>query len=122
MLKSMAQVCAVPMVVVSLLGGCRNESSRNAERPPVPPSRQELSRGEELFKQYCAACHPDGGNVSDPERPLHGSALRYHQITKPEDIMRIMRSPLSRMISFDPATLSDNDARAIAVYVLYTFR
>jgi cytochrome c6 len=81
-----------------------------------------LGRGEELFKQYCSSCHPDGGNVSDPERSLRGSALRSHHITRPRDIVRIMRTPISRMISFDAATLSDNDATAIADYVLYTFK
>jgi len=75
-----------------------------------------------LFKQYCSSCHPDGGNVSDPQRPLYGSALRRNHITKPEDIVRILRNPLSRMIRFDVSTLSDKDARAIAEYVLATFK
>jgi len=122
MFRSTMQAGAVLVFVAHLLGGCRNESSQNAERSPAPPPRQQLSRGEELFKQYCAACHPDGGNVSDPERTLRGSDLRSHHIAKPEDIMRIMRTPISRMISFDATTLSDKDARAIADYVLYTFR
>jgi cytochrome c6 len=110
------------MVLVPLLGGCSNEAPRNAERPPAPPLQQQLSRGEKLFKQYCAACHPDGGNVSDPERSLRGSALRLHHITRPRDIVHIMRTPISRMIGFDAATLSDKDATAIADYVLYTFK
>jgi len=121
MFRSATQACAV-LAAASLLGGGSNEASRNEERPPAPPSQQQLRRGEELFKQYCAACHPDGGNASDPERTLRGSALRYHHITKPEDIMHIMRSPVSRMISFDTATISDKDARAIADYVLHAFR
>ena len=110
------------MVVASLLGGCGNEAPRNTERPPAPPLQQQLSRGEELFKQYCAPCHPDGGNVSDPERTLRGSALRSHHITRSRDIVHIMRTPISRMISFDAATISDKDARAIADYVLYAFK
>jgi cytochrome c6 len=109
------------MVVVSLLGGCSNEAPRNGERSPAPP-RQQLDRGAALFKQYCAACHPDGGNVSDPERSLHGSALRAHHITTPRDIVRIMRAPISRMIGFDVSTISDRDATAIADYVLDTFK
>jgi cytochrome c6 len=118
----MIPACAVLMVVVPLLGGCSNETPRNAERPQTPQLQQQLNRGEELFKQYCAPCHPDGGNVSDPERSLRGSALRSHHITKPRDIVHIMRTPMSRMISFDAATLSDKDATAIADYVLYTFK
>lgn len=122
MFRSTIQACAVLMVVVPLLGGCGNEAPQNAERPPAPPLQQQLSRGDKLFKQYCAACHPDGGNVSDPDRSLRGSALRSHHITRPRDIVHIMRTPISRMISFDAATLSDKDATAIADYVLYTFK
>jgi cytochrome c6 len=105
-----------------MLGGCSNEAPQNADRPPAAPLQQQLRRGEELFKQYCAPCHPDGGNVSDPERTLRGAALRSHHITKPRDIVHIMRTPISRMISFDAATLSDKDATAIADYVIYTFK
>ena len=122
MFKSTIQAAAILMVVVPLLGGCGNEAPQNTERPPAPPLRQQLDRGETLFKQYCAACHPDGGNVSDPERTLRGSALRSHHITTPRDIVHIMRTPIFRMISFDAATLSDKDATAIADYVLYTFK
>lgn len=122
MFRPTIHVCAVLLVVAYLMGGCRNETPGYTERSPATPSQQQLSRGEGLFKQYCAACHPDGGNVSDPERTLRGSALRSHHITRPEDIIRIMRSPISRMISFDTVTLSDKDARAIADYVFYTFR
>ena len=122
MFRSTIQVCAVLMVVVPLLGGCSGGTPQNAERPPEPPTQQQLTRGEGLFKQYCSPCHPNGGNVSDPERTLQGSALRSHHITKPRDIVHIMRNPISRMIRFDAETLSDKDATAIAEYVLYTFR
>ncbi|MDR3580812.1 MAG: c-type cytochrome [Oryzomonas sp.] len=121
MFRSTLRACAVVTVVVPLLGGCGNDAPQNGGRSPAPLQRQ-LGRGEELFKQYCAACHPDGGNVSDPERSLHGSALRSHHITRARDIVRIMRTPISRMIGFDAATLSDKDATAIADYVLYTFK
>jgi cytochrome c6 len=78
--------------------------------------------GEALFRQYCASCHPDGGNVSDPERTLYGSVLKKKQITTPDHVVRVMRRPLSRMIRFDAATLPDREARAIAEYVLKTFK
>lgn len=75
-----------------------------------------------LFKQFCANCHPDGGNVSDLARSLYGSSLRKHHIHTPEDIVRIMRNPLSRMIRFDVTMISDADAHVIADYVLKTFK
>jgi cytochrome c6 len=88
----------------------------------VPAKPDTSPSGEALFKQYCSSCHPNGGNVSDPGRALYGSALRRNHITKPEDIVRIIRNPLSRMIRLDVSTLSDQDARVIAEYILATFK
>ena len=121
--------CYVAAVAVCLLCGCSKEAPRETESPRRAPVQQAASNpqgqtqsGEELFRKFCHNCHPDGGNVSDPKKTLHGSALRKNRITKPEDIVRIMRNPLSRMIRFDVETISDKDARTIAEYVLNTFR
>lgn len=114
---------------MSLLFGCTQEAPRQGEaghdQRPVQGGKVGAglaSSGESLFKQYCSSCHPDGGNVSDPSRPLYGSALRKNHINTPDDIVRIMRNPLSRMIRFDASTLSDRDARLIAEYILTTFK
>ena len=121
--------CSVAAVAICLLCGCSKEAPRETKSSRTAPVQQAASNprgqaqsGEELFRQFCHNCHPDGGNVSDPKRTLHGSALRKNHITKPEDIVRIMRNPLSRMIRFDAETISDKDARTIAEYVLDTFR
>ena len=95
------------------------------QAPPAPqasPAQQtRLRTGEELFKQYCSPCHPDGGHVSDRQRTLRGSALKKRNIATPEAIVNIMRNPISRMIRFDEATISDKDAQAIAEYILANF-
>ncbi len=108
-----------------MFAGC----SRKESVPPAVPAAssapaagQAAPSGEALFKQFCWACHPDGGNVSDPERTLRSSALKRNRITTPDDIVRIMRNPLSRMIRFDRDTLSDREAQAIAEYILTTFK
>ena len=49
--------------------------------------------GEELFKEHCAVCHPDGGNIVNPKYTLHKKDLKGHNITKPSDIVRNMRNP-----------------------------
>jgi cytochrome c6 len=120
---------AVLVAVGLLLSGCNQEAPHKREvsgsvnAPGSQASLEErMKRGELLFKQNCAPCHPEGGNVSDPQRNLRGSALRANHITKPEDIVRIMRHPVSRMIAFDATTISERDARAIAEYVLATFK
>lgn len=107
------------------LTGCSQDGPQKpstVQSASAPDNREPLRDGESLFKQYCSSCHPNGGNVSDPGRSLHGSALKRHHITTPEDIVRVMRKPTSRMIRFDVSTLSDRDARIIADYVLTTFK
>lgn len=117
-------LCACFMVfIIFLLAGCTNEDSRKPGAPQINANVQGPQRsGEELFRQFCFNCHPDGNNVSDPARSLHGSVLRKDHITTPDDIVKIMRNPISRMIRFDAATISDKDARTIAEYVLLTFK
>lgn len=125
MLGRMAKAAAVLVISSGILSGCSKDQPRKTAPAAVgspSPATGGVRDGEALFKQYCAPCHPDGGNVSDPARTLHGSVLKSKHITSPEDIVRIMRSPLSRMIRFDAATVSDEDARAIAEYVLKAFK
>lgn len=129
MFKNMTGACFIAAAATCFLGGCSKEAPPKTETPRTAPMRQavtdpqgQLQSGEALFRQFCHNCHPDGGNVSDPERTLHGSALRKNHITTPEDIVRIMRNPRSRMIRFDAETIPDKDARTIAEYVLTTFR
>ena len=120
-----ANVCLLLVMSTVMVTGCnRDEPQKAGVAPAVPAAtaQEQVPDGEALFQQYCSSCHPDGGNASDPKRTLHGSVLKSNRITTPEDIVRIMRNPLSRMIRFDVSALSDRDARAIAEYVLKTFR
>lgn len=115
-------------LVFCCLGGCDREAPHKAAAPQAEAIKQtqgqaaERQTGAALFRQFCFNCHPDGGNVSDPQRTLRGADLRRHHITAPEDIVRIMRRPISRMIGFDAQTIPDREARAIAEYILTTFR
>ena len=121
------KACIMALATFSVLACCTQEAPRNSAPSPeaaVPQAvtEQRLQTGAVLFKQFCSNCHPDGGNVSDPDRTLHDSALRAHHITTPDDIIRIMRNPISRMITFDTSTISDKEAHIIAGYVLTTFK
>jgi len=113
------------LVLFSGASGCSEDQRQKAVVAPTVPAAatpEPVRDGEALFKQYCAVCHPDGGNATDPGRTLYGSVLKRRHITTPEDIVRIMRNPLSRMIRFDAATIPDRDARAIAEYILTKFK
>ncbi len=78
--------------------------------------------GEAMFKEHCAVCHPDGGNIVTPGKTLHKKDFNANNIKKPEDIVKTMRKPGPGMTAFDQKTITDKDAKAIAEYVLKTFK
>lgn len=78
--------------------------------------------GEELFKQHCAVCHPDGGNIIKPGNTLHKKDLAKEGIKDWKAIVKTIRNPGAGMTKFDMKTVSDKDAKAIAEYILKTFK
>jgi cytochrome c6 len=88
-------------------------------------------RGESLFKANCSPCHPDGGNILNPKKTLHGKDLETNNIRKAGDIVKKMRNPgpvpthpqdWAGMKMFDKDKISDEDALKIADYILKTFK
>lgn len=77
--------------------------------------------GEELFKQHCAACHVDGGNIINPAKTLQKKDREANNLKKPGDIIAKMRDPGPGMTKFDKATISDEEAGKIAKYIFKTF-
>jgi cytochrome c6 len=78
--------------------------------------------GEELFKQHCTACHADGGNMVNPKKTLHKKDLEQSGVKNWQGIVKKMRTPGPGMTAFDKKTISDKDAKAIAEYILKTFK
>jgi cytochrome c6 len=97
--------------------------SQAVEEPRADLAGQEpvQSPGEALFMRHCAACHPNGGNIINPDKPLDRASLNRNGITGPADIVAIMRQPGPGMMIFDPNVVSDADAEKIAEYILETF-
>ena len=78
--------------------------------------------GETLFKQHCSVCHPDGGNIINPKRTLSKKDMDQQGIKNWKGIVKNMRTPGPGMTTFNAKTISDKDAKAIAEYVLKTFK
>ncbi|MBI5640055.1 MAG: c-type cytochrome [Nitrospirae bacterium] len=78
--------------------------------------------GEELFKEHCSACHPEGGNIISPGKTLRKADREAHNITNRADIVDKMRHPGKGMTSWSAATIPDKDAEDIAEYILKTFK
>jgi cytochrome c6 len=139
MQKRIIVALAILAFSVSGLTGCKKESPEKAEAPqtapapttvtpettvPATPAPSETGMtGEQLYKQHCTVCHPDGGNTINPKKTLSAKAMAERsKITTPEDIVKVMRNPGPGMNKFDEATISDADAKKIGEYTLATFK
>ncbi|MBF0506967.1 MAG: c-type cytochrome [Nitrospirae bacterium] len=85
-------------------------------------SNGEGSKGEALFKQHCAMCHPNGSNIVNPAMTLQKKTREANGVKTAADIVGKMRNPGPGMTKFDAKTLPDKDANEIAQYILKTFK
>ena len=88
----------------------------------VAMAKEQGGNGEGLFKQYCSVCHVDGGNNVNPQKTLHKKDREANGVKKAADIVAKMRNPGPGMTKFDEQTIPDKDAKAIAEYILKTFK
>src|SRR5664279_2455324 len=78
--------------------------------------------GEAEFKEHCAACHADGGNIIKPNKTLSKKDRENNGIKSAKDIIKIMRKPGAGMTKFDEKTLPEKGAKKIAEYIINTFK
>ena len=78
--------------------------------------------GEALFKQNCAVCHPEGGNIINPQKTLMKKNRDANSIRGAADIVKIMRNPGPGMTRFDEKAIPDKDAGEIAEYILKSYK
>jgi len=74
------------------------------------------------YERHCAVCHPAGGNTINPAKTLKKASLQKSGIKTSQDIVAVMRKPGPGMTAFSKKEITDKEARAIAVYVLTTFK
>ena len=78
--------------------------------------------GEKMFAQHCAVCHPQGGNIVNPQKALGKNALAANKIKTEEDVIKLLRNGAPGMPKFDENAISKKDAQEIARYILKTFK
>lgn len=88
----------------------------------IPLSSAVEKSGEALFKQHCAPCHIDGGNIVNPKKTLHKIDREANNIKTAQDIIRTMRNPGPGMTKFDEQTIPSGEAKILAEYILKTFK
>jgi cytochrome c6 len=84
------------------------------------PSKE--SRGEELFMKHCSKCHTNGGNVVTVTKTLNLKDREANKVKTEEDIIKLMRNPGPGMVKFGEKVISEKDAKAIAAYIIKTFK
>ncbi len=105
------------MLTVAMLAVCSFAANGFADT-----KKGEKIDGGKEFKEHCAVCHPDGGNIINPKKPLGKKALAANNIKTANDIIAKMRNPGPGMTKFDKKTISDTEAKAIADYILKTYK
>jgi len=78
--------------------------------------------GAQEFKEHCAVCHPNGGNIVNAKKTLSKKDREANGIKTAKDIVKNMRNPGPGMNKFDEKAISDKEAMAIAEYILKTFK
>jgi len=91
------------------------------------PGFSDTKKGEKIdakheFEEHCASCHPKGGNIINAQKTLSKKALAANGIKTDKDIVAKMRNPGPGMTKFDAKAVNDKEAKAIADYILKTFK
>lgn len=115
-MKKSLMLTSVLVIAVIVYGTACTQEKQASER-----ANEAGKRSEALFKQYCSPCHPDGGNILNPQKSLRKKDREGNGVKTAEDIIGKMRNPGPGMTKFDEQALTDADARVIAEYVLKTF-
>ena len=76
----------------------------------------EKSLGENLFKNNCAGCHINGGNIIRRSKNLKISSLKRNGIDNPEAIAKIARQGIGIMNGYEDV-LEDNGDQVVANWV-----
>ena len=76
----------------------------------------EAGSGEILFKNHCAGCHVNGGNIIRRSKNLKIASLKRNGIDNPEIIAKIARQGIGIMSGYEDK-LGDNGDQIVANWV-----
>ncbi len=105
-------IAAIALMSMTALAGTSFADTRKGEKID----------GKKEFEEHCAVCHKDGGNLVNPAKTLHKRDREANGVKTAKDIIGKMRKPGPGMTQFDKKTISDKEAKAIADYILKTFK
>ena len=76
----------------------------------------EADLGENLFKQNCAGCHINGGNIIRRSKNLKISSLKRNGIDSPDAIAKIASQGIGIMSGYEDK-LGDNGDQIVANWI-----
>ena len=76
----------------------------------------DTDSGKNLFKNHCAGCHINGGNIIRRSKNLKISSLKRNGIDDPETIAKIARQGVGIMRGYEDE-LEDNGDKIVANWV-----
>jgi uncharacterized membrane protein len=116
--KSLMTVYGLGFLTVTALGYYGGQLVY-AGRTPVAP--EAYRSGAELYDTRCAGCHPQGGNIVQPNLPVMGAP----QLKSPARFIAWLRDPKRPdgspgiMPPFLPAKISDRQADELRDYIIH---
>ena len=119
--KPFLAVCLLSFFAVVGIGYFGGEMSPAPQRL-CPPSAPEHQEGAKIYARYCAACHPNGGNIFNASLPVRGSK----HLKDLNDFSSFIRHPQRHdgkpptMPAIPPEKISDREIRELYHYIIYS--
>jgi uncharacterized membrane protein len=79
------------------------------------PSPEAYKAGEKIFATNCSSCHPHGGNVIDPARPV----LKSPKLEDLNGFLAWIRHPTAPMPPFPDSKIPDAQAKELYDYIMH---
>tara|TARA_B100001250_G_C19480768_1_gene648599 strand:+ start:317 stop:685 length:369 start_codon:yes stop_codon:yes gene_type:complete len=76
----------------------------------------DANSGKNLFKNHCAGCHINGGNIIRRSKNLKISSLKHNGIDDPQAIAKIARQGIGIMDGYQDQ-LGNNGDQIVAIWI-----
>jgi len=113
-LATISIIVAFTHGILGLLGGDTNGYSiADSGQDKESQKTSLISAGADIFNAHCRSCHPNGGNIINPHKPVRGS----QELRDFDTFLAFIRNPASPMPSFTQGTISDKRAEELYTYI-----
>ncbi|MCK9296022.1 MAG: c-type cytochrome [Desulfobulbaceae bacterium] len=75
---------------------------------------EEFKAGEKIFTAKCSTCHPHGGNIIEPGKPV----LHSPKLKDLDSFRAVVRLPAAPMPAFSSAKISDAEVKDLYDYII----